>query len=104
MIERKELILNSIEGIDKELKITLEPLVDEIIFLENHLTELKKMTLIRVHPKNKDISETTPAGKQYKEYLQQYINCMKLILSYIGKDNIEENNPLLSFLSSRKKL
>jgi hypothetical protein len=35
-----------------EDKIILVPLIDEVIFLENRLEDLKKLPFIKVNPKN----------------------------------------------------
>lgn len=60
--------------------------VDEIVFLEGQLKELKKLPFIQVKPDNPAVQRATPASKQYKEFLQQYINCVKVVESVIYKD------------------
>lgn len=73
--------------------------VDEVIFLEDQLTELRKLPFIEVHPKNPMKQRNTPAAKMYKEFLQQYVNCIKLIEYVIYKDkrlevDVAEDSPL----------
>lgn len=71
--------------------------IDDVIFLEGRLTELKKLPFIQVHPTKPELQRSTPASKQYKEFLQQYINCIKMIEYVIYKekrldgDEIEES-------------
>ncbi len=71
--------------------------VDEVIFLEEKLTELKKLPFIQVHPQDATKQRNTPAAKMYKEFLQQYINCVKLIEGVIYRekrlegDEVEES-------------
>lgn len=60
--------------------------IDDVVFLEEQLTELKKLPFIQVNPKNTMQQRSTPAAKQYKEFLQQYINCIKMIECVIYKD------------------
>lgn len=60
--------------------------IDDIVFLEERLVELKKLPFIQVNPKNKEQQRATPAAKQYKEFLQQYINCVKMIESVIYRE------------------
>ena len=60
--------------------------IDDVIFLEERLTELKKLPFIQVHPTKPELQRSTPASKQYKEFLQQYINCIKMIEYVIYKD------------------
>lgn len=60
--------------------------VDDVIFLEKRLTELKQLPFIEVNAKNPMQQRSTPASKLYKEFLQQYINCIKMIEYVIYKD------------------
>ena len=60
--------------------------IDDVVFLEDRLTELKKLPFIEVNPKNPMKQRSTPASKLYKEFLQQYINCIKMIEYVIYKE------------------
>lgn len=60
--------------------------IDEILFLEDKLEELKKLPFIQVNPKNPMQQRNTPASKMYKEFLQQYINCVKVLEGIIYRD------------------
>lgn len=60
--------------------------IDEIIFLETKLLELKKLPFIEVHPMNPVKQRNTPAAKMYKEFLQQYVNCIKMLEYVIYKE------------------
>lgn len=64
----------------------VKPTVDEVINLERQLEDLKKLPFIQVNPKNPMQQKATPASKLYKEFLQQYINCIKMIEYVIYKD------------------
>ena len=70
----------------EELTDLITNLVDEMLFLEGKLVELKKYPFLQVHPKDACVQRATPAAKQYKEFLQQYNNCIKIIESIIYKD------------------
>ena len=82
-MSRREEILKIIPEDAKELVASV---VDDVIFLEERLTELKKLPFIDVNPKNTMKQRSTPAAKQYKEFLQQYINCIKMIEAIIYRD------------------
>ena len=56
------------------------PLIEEILYLENQLDALRALPKIRVNPDNPEQQKITPAAKLYKEYLQQYLNALKLLL------------------------
>lgn len=74
--------------------IALVPLVDEVVFLENRLEELKKLPFIKVHPKDPTKQKATPAQKQYKELLQQYVNIIRVLIRATGTDESDEESPL----------
>lgn len=82
MTRREELI----SIVPEDCKQLTEPMIDEMLFLETQLMELKKLPFIEVNPKNPKQQRNTPASKMYKEFLQQYINCIKSIEYVIYKD------------------
>lgn len=81
-------------------------LIDEIVFIEKQLVELKKLPFINVNPKNYAQQKATPASKQYKELLQQYNNCLRLLFHLSGDlgGEQEEESPLRAWLKSRKDI
>lgn len=85
--------------LDNAAKTTTAPLLGEIVFLEEQLTELKKYPFISVNPKNPAHQKPTPASKQYKEFLQQYNNCIKILLGVLGKIENAETSPLREYLN-----
>lgn len=82
-----------------------EQLVDEIVFIEDQLNNLKKLPFIFVNPKNPMQQKATPASRQYKELLQQYNNCLRLLYRITGDlgGDVEEESPLRAWLKSRKE-
>lgn len=88
-MDRKEELLNVIKG-----KKELTQLVDEVIFLEDHLEKLKKMPFIKTHPDNAELQKVTPASRQYKELLQQYTNCIKILSRVCDEHDQGEESPL----------
>ena len=98
-MDRKEELLKIIG--DDEI---LRPLVDEIVFLENQLTELKKLPFIVINPKNPNQQRTTPAQKQYKELLQQYTNIIKVVSKLSGVDNDDDESPLRKWIKNNMKI
>lgn len=77
--EREKKLREIIEKLPEDKREVIDPLVDEILFLEERLRELRRLPMIRVHPKNPERQEVTPAGKQYKEFMQSYLNAIKVI-------------------------
>lgn len=90
------------KGSQDEMKA--RQLIDEIVFLEQKMKELKKHPFIAVNPKNPAQQKPTAASKQYKELLQQYNNSLRLLLRITGDigGNEDEESPLRAWLKSRK--
>ena len=83
MNNRREELIKIIPDDSLELVTSV---IDDVIFLEERLTELKKLPFIEINPKNPMKQRNTPASKLYKEFLQQYINCIKMIEGVIYRD------------------
>lgn len=102
-MDRKTELLSLLkDGSQDELKA--RQLIDELVFLEQRMTELKQYPFIAVNPKNPAQQKPTAASRQYKEFLQQYNNSLRLLLRItgdIGGDS-EEESPLRVWLRSRK--
>lgn len=79
-------------------------LVDELVFLESQMEDLRRLPLITVNPNNPAQQKTTPAAKLYKEFLQQYNNSMRLLLRLSGdlSGDDETESPLRAWLKARK--
>lgn len=99
---RKEELIKIFENVE-DTKGIIMPLIDDVVFLEEQLRELRKMPFIKVHPDYPDIQKPTAASKQYRELLQQYNQCLKILTGVIRKDNAEEESPLREFIKSRKE-
>ena len=79
-------------------------LIDEIIFIEEQLKELRKLPFISVNPKNPAQQKATPASKQYKEMMQQYNNSLRLLFRLSGDmGEVEEESPLRKWVKERKE-
>lgn len=80
---------------------SLEPTVDEFLFIEGQLTELRKLPFIKFDKANPERQKTTPAAKLYKELLQQYTNILKILLRITGTDENDVESPLRKWLNER---
>lgn len=95
---RKEELLKVFENIESEKKTLVAQVIEEVVFLEEQLVELKKYPFIKFHPTDPSLQKPTVAGKQYKELLQQYNNSIKLLHSVLNKNEAGEESPLREFL------
>ena len=102
-MNRKEELLKILTEKDSKNSIKAEQLVEEIVFIEEQLRELKKLPFFSVHPKNPALQKATPASKLYKEMMQQYNNSLRLLFRLSGDINgeTEEASPLRQWVKSR---
>lgn len=100
-LNRKDELLNVFNEIEDTKDIIL-PMIDDVVFLEEQLKDLRKLPFLRVNPDNPSQQKPTPAAKLYKELLQQYNNCIKILIGILRKDAPEEDSPLRAFLNARK--
>lgn len=89
------------EGSDNNIKAA--QLIEEIIFLEEQMQELRALPFIKVNAKNPMQQKATPAAKMYKETLQQYNNSLRLLFRLTGDmDGSEEESPLRRWVKGRE--
>ena len=98
---RKEELLLIFQQVE-DTKGIITPMIDEVVFLEEQLVQLRALPFLKINPKDPSQQKATPAAKQYKELLQQYNNCIKILTGVLRKDSAEEESPLRAFLEARK--
>lgn len=91
------------DGIDDGMLSIVQPLITETAYLEGELDFLRGLPKIRVHPDDPKRQQATPAAKLYKELLQQYTNCVKVLASVLRRDAPEEESPLRAYLEGRRQ-
>ena len=99
---RKDELLKIFDQVE-DTKGIIQPLIDDVVFLEQRLQELRQLPFLRINPHDPTQQKPTAAAKQYKELLQQYNNCVKILTSVLRKDAPEEESPLRAFINSRKE-
>lgn len=95
-MDRKSELLGAIDN-----DVTLMPLINEVIYLEEQLDILRDLPKINVHPEDPSKQKTTPAAKLYKEYLQQYTNIIRILIKVTGTDEADEESPLRKWMNER---
>ena len=104
-MNRKNDLLKIINKDGSQNDVKAAQLIDEVIFIEEQLAELRKLPFINVNPNNSMQQKTTPAAKLYKELLQQYNNSLKLLFKLSGDmEETEEESPLRKWVRSRKEV
>lgn len=101
--ERERELRRIFSGIDGDVNETVSQLIDETVYLEQQLTLLRDKPMFRVHPQDPALVKVSPRAKLYKEFLQQYTNCIKALLAVLNKNAPEEVSPLRQWLEERQK-
>ena len=101
---RAEELHNVFKDIDDGKKKIVDSLIDEAVFLESQLTELKKYPFIKFHPQNPNLQKVTAAGKQYRELLQTYTNIIDKLSRVYSNEESEEASPLRAFIDKVNNL
>lgn len=101
-MSRREELLKYLGGKDNGAMI--EPMVDEVVFLEQQLTELRKLPFLRVHPHNPEIQKATPASRMYVSLMAQYNANIRTLARLSGKIEAEEESPLRSWVKNQPTL
>lgn len=96
-MNRREQLLDYLirDGTDE---ILITSAVDNFLFLEGQLDELRKLPMIKINPNNPEQQKATPASKLYKELLQQYTNVLKVLMRANGADESDEESPLRAWV------
>lgn len=83
------------EYVDKD--INLLPVIENVVYLEGILNDLQQQPKIKYHPTDKTKQKVLPAAKLYKEYMQQYLNALKVLMRAAGKDVTDDDSPLREY-------
>lgn len=92
---RKSEFLRIFQNVDANERLLVERLIDEAIYLEERMEELRKMPFIQINLNNPAQQRTTPAAKQYKECSQSYMNAVRILLNVLRKVDSDAENELL---------
>lgn len=84
--------------VDPGEKQLVTNLLDEVVYLECRMAELKKMPFIHAHPQNPALQKSTPAAKQYKECMQSYMNALRILVNILRKVETSAQDELLKKL------
>lgn len=101
-MERRKELDELFKDIDKNQRKLVDRLIDEVVFIEAQLSELKKLPLIRVHPKDNSKQEITSSGKLYKDMTATYMNAVRILCSLLNKSGGDDYDPVKEFLEKIK--
>ncbi len=102
-MSRKEILNDVFKDIPENERNLLDPLTNEVIFLEKQMDELKKLPFISSNPDNPSQQRKTEAAKLYKECSQSYMNAIRILCSRLNSPEGNESSPLQKALKELKK-
>lgn len=90
-MDRRKELLNCLKADEK----LVGHLVDEVIYLEERIEEVRKLPFIRVHPDDPQKQKSTPAARLYTQLCAQYNSVIRTLVSISNGDgNDNEESPL----------
>lgn len=92
-MERRDELISYLCKTEEDRQIIV-PIIDELLFVECRMADLKKLPFIKIHPDFPELQKATPAAKQYKELLQQYTNLIKVLEKSRGSNADDIESPL----------
>lgn len=92
--EREKQLRDCFAKLDEHQLAIIEPTIKQVVFLEEQLMALKAVPHIKVHPTNPNIQKITPAGRLFKDVLNSYYAGVKLLLSVLKNNDVEEESVL----------
>ena len=96
--ERRVQLSSIMASVDQSTMQLIDPLLDEVVFMEERLLNHRQLPLISVHPKKPALQRYTPAAKQYKETMQSYMNAIRILCGVLAKTEPSAQDELLKRL------
>lgn len=95
---RREQLDDVFKNVADDERRLVDKLLDEVVFLETQMTELKKLPFVKVHPQNPELQKTTSAARLYKESMQSYMNAIRILAGILHKVESSEQDKLKEML------
>lgn len=95
---RRDQLEEIFKNVDEGQKQLVDRLLDEVVFLEEKMIELRRLPFVNVHPTNSALQKTTPAAKLYKECSQSYMNAIRILSSILHKVESSAQDELMKML------
>ena len=102
-MSRTEELQNIFKDVDEGKRVIVDRLIDEAVYLEDRLTELKKYPHIKIHPTNPNLQKITAAGKQYRELLQTYTNLIRALERTFANEEQAEDDPIQMYFKMKNE-
>lgn len=98
-MKREETLKEIFKDVDENEQKLINPLLEEVIYLEEQMKYLRSLPQIKIHPTNNAIQKKTEAAKLYKEYSQSYMNAIRILIGVLHKVDSSAQDELLKRLA-----
>jgi len=103
-MSRRDDLIKIFAGMDENVLTIVSPMIDDLVFVESQLDDLRTKPFIRYHPTDPSIQKATPAYKIYKDLLAQEKDIVRILCSQLHKVGGEDTeSPLREYFASRGK-
>lgn len=100
-MSRRDELLKIFKELDGNVLTIVEPMIGELVFIEEQLAELRTKPFIKYHPNDPSIQKQTSAGKLYKDLLAQQKDIVRILCSQLHKGGEgESDSPLDAYFKS----
>ena len=96
--ERKSQFEHIFRAVDEDEREFVSRLIDECVWYEERMSELRELPLIAVHPRRPEFQRVTAASRLYKEIATSYMNAMRILLNVLRKVESSAQDELLERL------
>lgn len=98
-MNRRDELVEIFKGLDGNVLKIVEPMIEDLVFIEDQLKDLRTRPFIKYHPNDPSIQKQTPAGKLYKDLLAQEKDIVRILCSQLHKTGSEDvESPLRLYL------
>lgn len=98
-MSRREDFENLFINVDESERQLVDRLIDEAIYCEEQMTELKKLPQIAKNPKNPALQKITAAARLYKDFAASYRDTIRILLNILRKVETSAADDLLRRLA-----
>ena len=94
-LEKREKYAEILRNVDEKERELVWGVVEEIIYCEVKMEELKTMPFIIRHPKHPDLTKITPAARLYRDMFASYSNGIRILINVLRKVESDAQDELL---------
>lgn len=104
-MDRKTELMEIFKDMGDNVKTLVTPMIDDLVFIEAQLVELRKYPFIKYHPEDPNRQMELPNYKVYKAMVSQQKDIVRFLSSLITKGgDTEGDDPLDAYFKRKGKL